>query len=310
MASIKLANAPCSWGALEFEDIGERQIDYRQMLDELVETGYTGTDLGDWGYMPTDPARLHAELSARHVAMVGAFVPVPLKNAAAHADGIAEAVKIARLLAAVAEVSDSTRPPIIVLADENGTVPQRVQNAGHITPEMGLSNAEWHTFAAGAQAVARAVRDETGLRTAFHHHCAGYVETPAEIDRLLSLTDPALLGLVFDTGHYAFGAGSCAAVLPALEKYGERIWLVHFKDFQPDIARQVAENRWGYFEAIRHGIFCELGQGGIDFTGIVQWLKNTGYDGWVVVEQDILPGMGTPKESARRNREFLASMGI
>lgn len=310
MASIKLANAPCSWGALEFEDIGERQIDYRQMLDELVETGYTGTDLGDWGYMPTDPARLHAELSARHVAMVGAFVPVPLKNAAAHADGIAEAVKIARLLAAVAEVSDSTRPPIIVLADENGTVPQRVQNAGHITPEMGLSNAEWHTFAAGAQAVARAVRDETGLRTAFHHHCAGYVETPAEIDRLLSLTDPALLGLVFDTGHYAFGAGSCEAVLPALEKYGERIWLVHFKDFQPDIARQVAENRWGYFEAIRHGIFCELGQGGIDFTGIVQWLKNTGYDGWVVVEQDILPGMGTPKESARRNREFLASMGI
>ena len=310
MASIKLANAPCSWGALEFEDIGERQIDYRQMLDELVETGYTGTDLGDWGYMPTDPARLHAELSARHVAMVGAFVPVALKNAAAHADGIAEAVKIARLLAAVAEVSNSTRPPIIVLADENGTVPQRVQNAGHITPEMGLSNAEWHTFAAGAQAVARAVRDETGLRTAFHHHCAGYVETPAEIDRLLSLTDPALLGLVFDTGHYAFGAGSCEAVLPALEKYRERIWLVHFKDFQPDIARQVAENRWGYFEAIRHGIFCELGQGGIDFTGIVQWLKNTGYDGWVVVEQDILPGMGTPKESARRNREFLASMGI
>jgi len=310
MASIKLANAPCSWGALEFEDIGERQIGYRQMLDELVETGYTGTDLGDWGYMPTDPARLHAELSARHVAMVGAFVPVPLKNATAHADGIAEAVKIARLLAAVSEVSNSTRPPIIVLADENGTVPQRVQNAGHITPEMGLSNAEWHTFVAGAQAVARAVRDETGLRTAFHHHCAGYVETPAEIDRLLSLTDPALLGLVFDTGHYAFGAGSCEAVLPALEKYRERIWLVHFKDFQPDIARQVAENRWGYFEAIRHGIFCELGQGGIDFTGIVQWLKNTGYDGWVVVEQDILPGMGTPKESARRNREFLASMGI
>ena len=310
MTSIKLANAPCSWGALEFEDIGERQIDYRQMLDELVETGYIGTDLGDWGYMPTDPARLRAELSARNVAMVGAFVPVPLKNATAHSDGVAEAVKIARLLAAVAEVGDSTRPPMIVLADENGTVPQRVQNAGHITPEMGLSNAEWHTFAAGAQAVARAVRDETGLRTAFHHHCAGYVETPAEIDRLLSLTDSSLLGLVFDTGHYAFGAGNCEAVLPALEKYGERIWLVHFKDFQPDIARQMAENHWGYFEAIQHGIFCELGQGGIDFTGIVQWLKNTGYDGWVVVEQDILPGMGTPKESARRNREFLASMGI
>ncbi len=310
MASIKLANAPCSWGVLEFEDVGESQIDYRQMLDELVETGYTGTDLGDWGYMPTDPARLHAELSARRLAMVGAFVPVALKNATAHADGIAEAVKIARLLAAVADTGASVHPPMIVLADDNGTVPRRVKNVGRITPEMGLSAAEWRTFAAGAEAIARAVRDETGLRTVFHHHCAGYVETPAEIDRLLSLTDPALLGLVFDTGHYAFGAGSCAAVLPALEKYRERIWLVHFKDFQPDIARQMTENGWDYFEAIRHGIFCELGKGGIDFAGIVQWLKNSGYDGWVVVEQDILPGMGAPKESARRNREFLASVGL
>ncbi len=310
MASIKLANAPCSWGALEFEDVGENQIGYRQMLDELVETGYIGTDLGDWGFMPTDPARLRAELSARQLAMVGAFVPVALKNATAHADGIAEAVKIARLLATVADTGTTAHPPMIVLADNNGTVSRRVQNVGRITPEMGLSASEWGTFAIGAEAIARAVRDETGLRTVFHHHCAGYVETPAEIDRLLSLTDPTLLGLVFDTGHYAFGAGSCAAVLPALEKYRERIWLVHFKDFQPEIARQMAEKGWDYFDAIRHGIFCELGQGGVDFASVIRWLKENDYDGWVVVEQDVLPGMGSPKESARRNRQYLAAVGI
>jgi inosose dehydratase len=32
--------------------------------------------------------------------------------------------------------------------------------------------------------------------------------------------------------------------------------------------------------------------------------------GWIVVEQDVLPGMGTPKESAQRNREYLKSIGL
>ena len=136
--------------------------------------------------------------------MVGAFVPVALKHAQAHADGAAEAVKVARLLAAVAEPNGT--PPLIVLADANGSDPARTSNAGRVTPDLGLSAAEWRTFAQGAEQVARAVRDATGLATAFHHHCAGYVETPDEIACLLELTDPALLGLVFDTGHFLFGA--------------------------------------------------------------------------------------------------------
>ena len=87
MAHIYLANAPCSWGTLEFNGLGGEQIGYRQMLDELAETGYTGTELGDWGYMPTDPDALRAELAARRLSMQGAFVPVALKDAAAHEDG-------------------------------------------------------------------------------------------------------------------------------------------------------------------------------------------------------------------------------
>src|SRR5687768_967507 len=184
-SQIRIANAPCSWGALEFEGMAGEQIGYRQMLDELRETGYTGTELGDWGFMPAEPAALRAELEQRELAMVGAFVPVALKHAEAHADGVADAVKVARLLAAVAE-QDGT-PPLIVLADANGSDPARTSNAGRVTPELGLSAAEWQTFAYGAEQVARAVRDTTGLATAFHHHCAGYVETPDEIARLLEL---------------------------------------------------------------------------------------------------------------------------
>ena len=103
MSDIRIANAPCSWGALEFEGLAGERIGYSQMLDELRETGYTGTELGDWGFMPSEPAALSAELERRELAMVGAFVPVALKHAAAHAGGEADALKTARLLAAVAD---------------------------------------------------------------------------------------------------------------------------------------------------------------------------------------------------------------
>ncbi|MCL4850439.1 MAG: TIM barrel protein, partial [Bryobacteraceae bacterium] len=178
---------------------------------------------------------------------------------------------------------------------------------GRITPEMGLSVEEWRTFAGGAHRLGRMVLEETGLRTVFHHHCAGYVETPDEIARFLELTDPGAVGLVFDTGHYAYGAGHCD-VLQGLERYKERILYIHLKDCQPEVARQARINGWDYFEALRHGVFCELGQGGVDFPAVLQWLKKNSYAGYTLVEQDVLPGMGAPKESARRNREYLRSI--
>ncbi len=303
MSKFFVGNAPCSWGTLEFEGTGGEQVGFGRMLDELAETGYTGTELGDWGYMPTDPPALRAELDRRSLVMLGAFVPVALKDASALSGGLALALKTARLLAAVA----SAPAPFLVLADNNGTVPRRTQRAGRIAPDDGLSAAEWKTFAAGADAVARAVLAETGLKTVFHHHCAGYVETPEEIARLLELTDPAALGLVFDTGHYTYGAGGGDA-LKALERFRERIWYVHLKDCLPGVAERARAEGWDYFTALRHGIFCELGRGCVDFPGVLRTLADWRYPGYLLVEQDVLPGMGSPKESARRNREYLASI--
>jgi len=285
------------------------EIGYPQMLDELADTGYTGTELGDWGYMPTDPDALRAELEQRALTMVGAFVPVALRDPEAHADGEAHALRVARLLAAV---SSGDHRPFVILADDNGTDPVRTQHAGRITPAMGLSDEAWQTFASGTNRIARAVRDETGLRTAFHHHCAGYVETPREIDRFLERTDADLVGLVLDTGHYAFGAGpgGCQALHSAFDRFGERIRHVHFKDCDPDVAEQAREQDWDYFEAVRHGIFCELGDGCVDFSAVIDTLHDQQYEGWIVVEQDVLPGMGAPRESARRNREYLSGVGL
>lgn len=298
---IKIANAPCSWGVLEFELEGEA-VGYVQVLDEMKETGYEGTELGDWGFMPTDPQALRAEMDKRGFQLLGAFVPVFLKDRSKHAAGIDTAVKTARLMA------DAGFPKaFIVLADENCSVSERTLNAGRITPQMGLTEDEWKVFAEGANLVAQQVKEKTGLRTVFHHHCAGYVETPEEIDTLLRLTNPELLGLVLDMGHYMFGGGD---PLKALKQYNQRIWHIHFKDCDPKTADRSRQEGLDYFQSVNAGIFCELGKGGVDFKAIVEELHHQNYDEWIVVEQDVLPGMGNPKACALRNREYIRTLGL
>jgi len=312
MTDMRIGNAPCSWGALEFEGLKGEEIPYGQMLDELRDSGYAGTELGDLGYMPTEPGALRQELERRSLAMVGAFVPVALKNPDAHARGEAHALKVAQLLAGVMDSGSGKPTPLVILADDNGTDPVRTQHAGHVIPQMGLSAAEWDTFARGAERIARAVRRETGLQMAFHHHCAGYVETPEEIARFLDMTDPDLLGLVFDTGHFLYGTGSNDGlrVEDGLKRFGERIQHVHFKDCQPQVAQEARNAGWDYFTALRHGVFCELGKGNVPFAAVADWLRKLNYRGWIVVEQDILPGMGSPKASAQRNRDYLRTIGL
>jgi len=298
---IRIANAPCSWGALEF-DLQGKAASYELVLDEMQQTGYAGTELGDWGFLPTDPGKLKEELSKRGLVLLGAFVPLALKDASTHRKGIEAAVKVARLLAAVEGTS-----PFIVLADDNGKVPERTLNAGRVTPALGLSEAEWQVFAEGTEKVAAAVKTETGLRLVFHHHCGGYVETPAEIDKLFALTDPQLVGFCLDTGHYQFGGGDPLAFL---HKNAGRVWHMHFKDCDPAIAEQSRMQGWDYFKSVEKGVFCELGKGAVDFPAIKAELERQGFAGWIVVEQDVLPGMGSPYESALRNRQYLKSIGF
>jgi inosose dehydratase len=297
---IGVANAPCSWGALEFELEGGAP-GYRQVLAEMAAADYRGTELGDWGFMPTEPEPLVRALAEHRLVLLGGFVPVPLADPTTHDAGLAAALRTARLLAAV------NPSALIVLADDNGKVPERVQFAGRIGPQHEMADGQWRSFTRGAERVARMVRDETGLRTVFHHHCAGYLETPDELERLLESTEADLLGLCLDTGHYQFGGGDAAA---AVRRYGDRVWHVHFKDCEPRVASQARDQGWDYFRSVREGVFCELGRGEVDFSAVLAALRARDYRGWVVVEQDVLPGMGTPRQSARRNRAHLATLGL
>ena len=299
---IEVANAPCSWGVLEFEGLDDDSaVDVRRFLTELKSAGYAGTEFGDWGFMPTDPGQLKELLDEFDLPLLAAFVPINLIAPEEHEDGVEHAVRTARLLA---EINPDA---FIVLADANGTDPQRTKRAGRIADDDVLAPILWRYVVHGAEELARQVRGETGLRTVFHHHCAGWIETPAEVERLLTRCDPELLGLCFDTGHWTFAGGDA---LEGVRTHRDRVWHVHFKDCEPSKADRSRELEWDYFQSVENGVFCELGQGSVDFEAVLRELQRTDYNGWIVVEQDVLPGMGSPLQSATRNREFLNSIGL
>ncbi|HVL66176.1 MAG TPA: TIM barrel protein [Vicinamibacterales bacterium] len=298
----RIANAPCSWGVLEFEEQSAAGYGYAQVLDEMAGAGYAGTELGDWGFMPTDPQALREALDARRLALVGAFVPVRLADPDALPDGEAAAIRTARLLAGA-----GFRDAFVVLADDIAASPMRTAVAGRVTAEHRLPDAERAIFASQAEHIARAVLEATGLRTVFHHHCASYVETPEEIHDLMTRTDASVLGLCLDTGHLTYAGGDPVA---AVAEYGTRIWHLHLKDCAGDVAQRARDHQWDYHTAVRHGVFCELGRGTVRFPAVLDALAGIGFTGWAVVEQDVLPSLGTPAASAARNRAFIQALGL
>jgi inosose dehydratase len=297
---IRAANAPCSWGVLEFGETSSAPWD--RVLDEIRDTGYAGTELGDWGFMPTDPPALRQAIAARGLALVGAFVPVALAHAGTHDPGVETAVRTARLMQDVGAAN-----AFIVLSDDNARVPMRERHAGRITGDHMLRSEQWSTFAAGAERIAQAVRQSAGLRTVFHPHCGGYVETAAEIGELMTRTDPSLLGLVLDTGHIVYGGDD---PLNVLSEHGDRVWHVHYKDCDRRVATDARARGLGYLAAVRAQVFCQLGEGSVDFPSVTAALRERDYAGWIVVEQDVFPGYGTPAASARKSREYLRSLGL
>jgi inosose dehydratase len=123
----------------------------------------------------------------------------------------------------------------------------------------------------------------------------------------MEMTDPSLIGLCFDTGHWAYAGGDPVG---ALRLFGDRVWHVHFKDCYPDIAERASREKWDYFTAVRNGVFYGLGGGEVDIGALIATLYKRDYNGWVVVEDELPPGMGDPLQRARIDREYLRGLGL
>jgi inosose dehydratase len=221
-------------------------------------------------------------------------VPLPLGRPEQHREGMRSALEIARLLAA-------NGAPFLVLADEMSE--KRMALAGNARESDGFTPAQWEDAAKLIGSIAKSAQ-EIGVRSVFHHHAGTYVETPGEVARLLESTDPNLLGICLDTGHYVYGGGDPVEFARSQAK---RIWHLHLKDIRSEVLNQVRRDKLGFLDAIRLGVFSELGQGNVDLAGVIRELDAAGFDGWAVFEQDVDPTVpGTdPLASATRSREYL-----
>ena len=303
---MRVGNAPCSWGVVQGVE-GQEALNWRQVLDEIAYSGYAGTELGDWGFMPEDPPLLRQELRSRGLSMVGAFTPVRLSDPKAHAEGEATALRTARLLAELTHKTPDEGTPLIILADDPGPATHRKERAGRIRAEDCLSESGWRAVAEGTERVATAVREQTGLRTAFHHHCGTFIETMAETGRLLEMTPRDLVGLCLDTGHFAYAGDD---PLEALRRFGDRVWHVHFKDCDAAAMERARAQASDYVTAIRDGIFCGIGDGAVDHEAFYAELVRTGYNDWIVVENEQPPGRVPPLVAAQRDRAYLTGLGL
>lgn len=297
--TIRVGNAPVSWGIYEFEG-SDTKFSYSQCLQEIVDSGYTGIEFGPWGYLPTDPQELQNVLDTYDLKLLSSFVPVALVDESTHEAGKEHAIKVGRLLA-------ECGAEVIVLADDNGTVPELVAQAGRRQGSH-LSSDEWDVFARGVNMIAQHLHDETGLKVVFHHHCGGYVETPDETRELMKRVNIDLVGLCLDAGHYHYGGGDS---VECIREFGELVRYLHLKDYHPEVGEQSRADKLNYFDATAKGIFCPLGEGEVDFPTIIQEMETLGYDGWAIVEQDILTDdLSAPKKYAIQNREYLRSIGL
>jgi inosose dehydratase len=225
--------------------------------------------------------------------MVSGFVPIPLADRQRHSIAIREVMKVARLLSEAGS-------RVIVLADEMNEA--RMAIAGRVGAEDEMDEDAWRRAAEILTELGHRCR-EIGLAAAFHAHAGTYVETPRELERLCAATDPELIGICIDTGHYYYGGGD---PLDAVRRYKSRIRHLHLKDVRRSVLESVRRNGIGYLDAIRSGVFCELGEGAVNFRSVAEELEKAGFHGWGIYEQDVDPAMAAAASvSAIRSRQYL-----
>ena len=298
------ASAPDSWGVLDYPGPSWEQS-YEKMLDEMVEAGYTGSELGPYGFFPTDPKILQPQLEKRKLKLLASFVPVKMTDPAASLAVMERIRKVGNLLATM-------KAPFLVIADDQS--PERNAFSGRAYDKdcPRLSAQQWKhigTIMADAEKVA----NEFGLDLVFHPHVATYVETPEECERFYDATSHTNVGLCLDTGHCVYGYGDS---VKEAEKYKSKLRFVHIKDCNTAVLEEARRNEWTFEEAIEHKVFTVIGQGNIDFPAFFRTLVKNGYSGWSVVEQDVkfgatpIPPAQSVAASLRYLRGVVKDLGV
>jgi len=295
---IRFAAAPVSWGVQDDPGPAWEQS-FERVLDQIVSAGYTGTELGPYGFFPTDPTVLTESLDRRGMSLLSSFVPVPIADPSKQANVIDHVRKVGTLLSALGS-------KLLVLSDCQ--TPRRQALAGRVPVDgrESLTGEQWKQVASTVAEIENAAA-EFGLRLVFHPHVATYVETPLEVERLFESLAATQVGLCLDTGHCVYGGGD---PMEEARKYRSLLRYVHIKDIHARTLGEARRLELSFEQAVGAGVFSSIGDGCIDFDGFFRLMAQQAYSGWMVVEQDVIYGQTKipPVDSMRSSLKYLKNV--
>jgi inosose dehydratase len=280
-----IGNAPCSWG-INYPT--GNAYTWREYLDQVAASGYRGTELGPFGFLPKDRALLREELDKRHLTLIGAT----------HVHTFGDRASAPELMATLRELAPLLRDlgaRHLVIMDESNWYPPDAQGV--------LDESGWRGLVATVREAQAVIENEFGLKASFHPHVGTAVELEPQIDRLLEEAD---IDLCFDTGHHAFWGQD---PLTYMKKVWGRIAYMHLKNVDPAVRKRVLDRSLSVRNSYAAGVMAPLPDGTVDIQAVMRFLAEHGFEGPIVVEQDVAENAAaTPLELARRNFEYITEI--
>ncbi|MEB8337378.1 sugar phosphate isomerase/epimerase family protein [Streptomyces endophyticus] len=295
-ARIHIGSAPDSWGVWFPDD--PQQVPYQRFLDEVAEAGYEWIELGPYGYLPSDPHVLTEETGRRGLKVSAGTVFTGLHH------GPAVWEKTWEHVSSIAELTRAMGAEHLVV------IPSfwRDDKTGEVLEESSLTVEQWGHLATQTERLGREVRDRYGLKLVFHPHADTHVDTEENVTRLLDATDPDLVSLCLDTGHYAYCGGDSVKLI---ETYGERIGYLHLKQVDPAVLAEVHEQGTPFGPAVAQGVMVEPPRGVPELEPVLAAAGRLDIDLFAIVEQDMYPcEPDRPLPIADRTRRYLRSCGV
>ena len=287
---VKLGAAPIAWTNDDLPSLGSENT-FAQCVSEMALAGFTGSEVGC--KYPKDTKVLKEKLALRGIQICNAWFSTFF------ADG-KEDQTITEFVAHMNFLHEMGAK-VIGCSEQSGSIQGTEKAVFEEKPHW--TDEEWQRVADGYNKIAK-LAAEKGMKVCLHHHMGTGVQTPAEIDRFMKMTDDSV-GLLLDTGHIYYSEGKQGAILEVLDRHIARIPHVHLKDIRDEKRQQVIAEHRCFLDGVRLGAFTVPGDGVIDFKPVFDALDKAGYEGWMVVEAEQDPGVADPLEYAQKARKYI-----
>jgi len=284
---IKLGIAPIAWSNDDMPELGG-DTPIETCLTEAKESGFSGIELG--GKFPRNHGIIKFLLEKYSLKMPGGWYGAHLRNRSVEEEwsSMQDHINLLKFVESdvfiFADVSESAQ------GDQTAPLSSRPQ----------LEDTEWKSYADKISELSNRL-DDIGIPMSYHEHMGTIIQTEQDVDRLLNETNDKTF-LLYDTGHLFFAQANYNNIL---KKYISRINHVHCKDIRESVLNNSLKNDLSFRDSFLEGVFTVPGDGCIDYKPILDILKSSNYNKWLVIEAEQDPKKANPFEYAKIGYKYL-----